>query len=69
MAIEPNSTMGANSSKKASVNDLRERESFSETNRFEACFLFLRKRLRAECSTWKDLSKRFFLESWAAGLV
>ena len=33
MAIEPNSTTGDNSSKKASVNDLRERERERERER------------------------------------
>ena len=60
MAIEPNSTTGDNSSKKASVNDLRERErererAFLKLTGLRCVFFFLRKRLRAECSAWKDL--------------
>ena len=55
--IEPNSATRDGNSKKARDKDLRERyqwvrdqkESFSEANRFEACFLFLGKVLKADC--------------------
>ena len=67
MAIEPNSGTRDGSNKKARVKDLRERdrESFSETNKFEVCFLFLGKGLGLTveaCSVEGNLGQRFFLK-------